>query len=134
MQIFAVAALPLPVSLVAWWIIPPHVLVPLAMTLLKEYFYLMGGYIINYYGHQAEGEEHQSNIPWWLMLITLFVLGEGWHELHHDAPYSARRHPVWDPAFWVICASARLGLVSDVAIAEKVGDRQYVLRWMFIRT
>ena len=30
---------------------------------LKVYLYLLGGYIINYFGHQAEGETHQSNIP-----------------------------------------------------------------------
>jgi stearoyl-CoA desaturase (Delta-9 desaturase) len=119
LALFAVAALPLAISLGGWLIIPTLVLVPAATALLKEYLYLLGGYIINYFGHQAEDEKHQSDIPWYLMVITLAMLGEGWHEFHHDAPYSARFHSTWDPGWWVICVSAKLKLVGTVVVAEE---------------
>ncbi len=123
--LFAVASLPLAVRLGIWWFLPVMAVLPWAMIGLKVYLYLIGGYIINYFGHQAQKSPYQSDIPWSLMLITLFTMGEGWHEYHHDAPFSARFHRVLDPGWWVIVFSAKLKLVTAVVVSEKVAPRQY---------
>jgi hypothetical protein len=79
-------------------------MVSTALYFLKVGFYLYGGQIINYWGHKKKGLPHQSNIPWAYMIFTFGMMGEGWHEFHHDAQGAARFHPIFDPGWWVIVA------------------------------
>lgn len=108
-------------------IVAPVVLLglPWVFTGIKASLYLYGGYVINYYGHQAKASPYQSNIPWWLMLLTFFELGEGWHRFHHDAPYAARFHRVFDPGYWFVWCCAKLRQMSNITVAKRVGHRQY---------
>lgn len=120
--VFAVVAAAYAVPTFGWWAL---VVIPVMAWLaigIKVVLYLLGGYIINYYGHQRQVEPHQSDIPWWLMIVTLWVMGEGWHKLHHDAPYSARLHPSFDPGWWVIRVMASLRLATNVVIAIRDGN------------
>jgi fatty-acid desaturase len=127
--IFTMAVLPLVMTFGLWWVRPFLLLaLPWAMIGLKVYLYLLGGYIINYYGHQAGSEPYQTNVPWWLMILTLFMMGEGWHELHHDMPGSAMLHPALDPGWWVIKFMYRRGWIDEVFVAKATGTpRQYEL-------
>ncbi len=103
-----------------WWgLLLAHFMAWLA-TGIKVYIYLLGGYIINYWGHQKKSSPHQSNIPRRLMLVTFWTMGEGWHEFHHKHPSSARFHPHWDPGWWVICVMRSLRLAKNVRYAQWV--------------
>jgi stearoyl-CoA desaturase (delta-9 desaturase) len=93
--------------------------------LATVFFYLTGGAIINYLGHHKLSVPHWSNIPKWVMYATLNVMGEGWHEFHHDAQFSARFHHM-DPGWWTILLLNQLRLVSDIYVAEEVDAREYV--------
>ena len=60
------------------------------------------------------GEESRNN---WL--IAFLANGEGWHNNHHRAPYSARHGCAWyelDPSYQLIRLFAWLGLVWDVKL------------------
>lgn len=126
LSLFTAASIPLAARLGGWWIPGVLVVTPWLMIGLKAYLYVQGGYIINYFGHQADSDPYQSNIPWWIMLITLFVFGEGWHELHHDAPFSARFHRWLDPGWWLIRVSKWLGLAGDIVVATRISGRRYI--------
>ena len=122
--LFTITSLPLAVQL-EWWGLLVIAAAPWVMYGVKVVAYLTGGYIINYYGHQAHDENrHQSDIPWWWQLPTLFVLGEGWHEQHHDAPFSARFHRWFDPGWWAIVVQAKLGLMADITVAQRTQVRR----------
>jgi fatty-acid desaturase len=114
---FALSAIPLAVKAGPWWSIPTIIAVPGLMYGLKIALYLYGGQIINYWGHRAAGSAHQSDIPWLWMILTLWMMGEGFHEFHHDAPFSARFHRFLDPGWWTIAVMYRFGLVSNVVVA-----------------
>jgi fatty-acid desaturase len=125
---FVITLLPLAHQVGTWW--TPLLVVVLASALLGVKFvaYLTGGQIINYFGHRQKGPKHQSNLPWQWLLPTLAMLGEGWHEFHHDAPGSARFNPYADPAWWVIVSAYYLGAVREVTVAEPTPKpRVYVL-------
>ena len=60
------------------------------------------------------GEESRNN--WW---VALLANGEGWHNNHHRAPYSARHGFAWyelDSSYQVIRVLAWLGLVWGVKL------------------
>lgn len=107
------------------------ILLPTVLVLIKMVMYLLGGYFINYYGHQADSEPFQSNLPWWLMLLTFAMLGEGWHEPHHDAPYSARFHWLLDPGWWFTWLGSVFRQMGNIVVAKRTGYRRYVLQLRF---
>jgi len=122
---FTMVALPLALQVGGWWGLLVIVALPWAMLGVKFGLYLTGGQVINYYGHRSKVAPHQSNIPWWWMLLTLFMLGEAWHEFHHYAPWSARFHPRLDPGWWVISLMCRCGWVdrASVVIAKPTSEK-----------
>ena len=129
--VFAIIAVPQAMQIGGWKGLLFYVIAPEAILGNKFVLYLLGGYFINYYGHLAESLfGHQSNIPWYIMLITLFMFGEGWHEFHHDAQYSARFHPWLDPGWWEICVCVACHLIerSSVVVAEPVKDEPRTFR------
>ena len=101
-------------------------------------FYLLGGAIINFWGHhnlkgfynKLKELAHWSNIPWFWRWLTGWMMGEGWHETHHDAEGSAKFDLVHslDPGWWVIYVLMRLGLATDVWIAEYEAPHIYHYR------
>lgn len=130
--LFYTATLPLALRLSGVLSVLVFVLLPLLMWGIKAVMYLIGGHVINKEGHGAkeptEDGTFQSNIPWYWMLFTFFMMGEGWHKFHHDAAYAARFHRFLDPGWWVIWLSAKLKLVGDITVAVKVAPRLYYKR------
>lgn len=60
-------------------------------------------------------------------LVALLTLGEGWHNLHHALPWSARQgitavagevRYLPDPTFWFIQLLQRLGLATNVRLPQ----------------
>jgi stearoyl-CoA desaturase (delta-9 desaturase) len=58
------------------------------------------------------GDESRNN---WV--LSLFTMGEGWHNNHHAYQSSARQGFRWweiDPTYYLLCALSRLGIVWDL--------------------
>lgn len=58
-------------------------------------------------------------------LVSLLVLGDGWHHNHHFAPYSARHGFYWwefDPTYLILNALAKVGIVWDLKLPKRVAD------------
>ncbi len=127
--IFVIAAVPLAIWTDSWLAIVMITLVPGVLFGLKVALYLYGGQIINYWGHRAAGEQHQSDIPWIYLIFTFGMMGEGWHELHHDEQRNARFHRVWDIGWWCIVVMYHLLLIDSITVAVPTQvPRQYLLR------
>lgn len=59
-----------------------------------------------------------------LFLLFPLAIGESWHNSHHRCPWSANtglRRWQWDPVYWLLRASAKLGLVWNVRDARATG-------------
>jgi stearoyl-CoA desaturase (delta-9 desaturase) len=88
-------------------------------------------------GYRRYATTDQSRNKW---LLSIFLLGEGWHNNHHHVPYSARMGFFWyeyDPTYWVLKIFSWLGLVyairtpSDSAkygVGRAIGRRLHSLR------
>jgi len=49
-------------------------------------------------------------------------MGENWHNNHHAFPTSAKlglEKGQWDPGWWVLSLLRKMGLVSDLVVADK---------------
>jgi stearoyl-CoA desaturase (Delta-9 desaturase) len=60
-----------------------------------------------------------------LFLLFPLAIGESWHNSHHRAPWSANtglRRWQWDPVYWLLRASGKLGLVWNLRDAARVRD------------
>lgn len=94
---------------------------------LKVVAYLAGGFIVNKYGHMEKKEPHQSNVAWYFMTISFFMLGEGWHRKHHDVPdaFNLGNTPWLDLGYAVSLLMAKFGVMEDICIRKKIGKRRY---------
>lgn len=68
----------------------------------------------HYWGSQPWSNATTSRDNWFL---SLFTLGEGYHNYHHSFQADYRNGPLWynwDPTKWLIWSLAKLGLASDL--------------------
>ena len=64
----------------------------------------------------ATGDSSRNNL-----FVALLTLGEGWHNNHHHAPYSARQGLRWyqiDPTWWLLRLLQAVGLARDLRHAR----------------
>jgi len=87
---------------------------------------IVGHWLIGYFAHNrghrdwhVDGAAVQGhNIPW----SSLLTMGENWHNNHHAFPTSAKlglEKGQWDPGWWVLSLLRKMGLVSDLVVADK---------------
>lgn len=79
--------------------------------------------VCHMFGYRNHETEDTSTNCWWVALLTF---GEGWHNNHHAAQFSARFSNRWwevDPVWWVIRALESLGLATQVKRARLEGNR-----------
>jgi stearoyl-CoA desaturase (delta-9 desaturase) len=70
--------------------------------------------ICHFFGTRRFNLNDESRNVWWL---SLFTLGESWHQNHHAFPTSARHGFDWweiDLSWWFILGMEKVGLVWDV--------------------
>ncbi|MEB3328296.1 MAG: fatty acid desaturase [Candidatus Sericytochromatia bacterium] len=91
-----------------WGFYLPLVLVVHGMMLVNTFCHLPG------FGYRNHDTDDQSRNNLW---ITLYTLGEGWHNNHHAAPRKARCGFGWrepDPVAWIVAGLERVGLARNV--------------------
>lgn len=72
--------------------------------------------IAHVFGKRRFDTDDHSRNNWWLAIMTL---GEGWHNNHHNCPYSERQGMFWyeiDVSHYILVLLNKLGLVWDLQI------------------
>jgi len=126
--VFAIVLLPLAIHLGwLWGTLAILVLTPV-LVVLKIYLYLDAGYKVNWDGHRLAGLIDWVNVAIHRMIYSLWLLGEGWHEGHHDLP-SARFHKYFDPGWWFAWVGIKFGWIDRVYVSVPKpdgGPREYI--------
>lgn len=74
--------------------------------------------VCHMFGYRSHNTPDTSTNNWWVALLTF---GEGWHNNHHAAQFSARFGTRWwemDMVWWVIRGLESLGLATQVKRAR----------------
>jgi len=95
----------------------------------------LGHWLIGYFAHNqghrhwhVDGAAVQGHDVRWTSLLTM---GECWHNNHHAFPFSAKFGLLpgqWDPGWWVLLILEKLGLVSDLVVADINSPRIELIR------
>ena len=78
--------------------------------------------ICHLWGSQPYSQSNSSRDSWW---VSLFTLGEGYHNYHHAFARDYRNGPLWynvDPSKWLIYGLSRFGLAEGLVRFDQ-GDR-----------
>lgn len=73
--------------------------------------------VCHMFGHRRYGTGESSCNTWWL---SLFTLGESWHNNHHHFPQSSRHGLYWweiDLTYYTLRLLSLLGIVRDLKVA-----------------
>ena len=84
-------------------------------TVLMWHAALSTGSIQHRWGGYRRFDTPDSSRNHWM--LSLLLLGEGWHNNHHFAPSSAKHGFAWwepDPNYWILCTLEKLGVVWDL--------------------
>ena len=80
--------------------------------------------VCHMFGYRNHNTPDMSTNNWWVALLTF---GEGWHNNHHAAQFSARFSDRWwevDMVWWVIITLESLGLATQVKRARGPRSRR----------